>query len=236
MCMSFKFFVLCIDIFYIHYIIEQDLTNYVSRCMYSGLELDSHSSKGLINSWVVLISWTTLVTYDSHPTALSLPFGLLEWRAVLWIQGIFAGSGSDFWKSPDPDPVPDTDPDMNKFSDKFRLEIFLAEICSKSIFMNQKVMQQRLLKYCTVFMAFTHTKKICIGFLLRPGSKTGLRRLDPNPTKRSGSDRSRIRNAAEERQISRSESKIWNLGTLVQWIYLVKRKLCNILFTVLKFS
>jgi hypothetical protein len=44
----------------------------------------------------------------------------------------FAGSGSDFWKGPDPDP------DLNKFSEKFLLEMFLAEICSKKFIHDPK--------------------------------------------------------------------------------------------------
>jgi hypothetical protein len=40
------------------------------------------------------------------------------------------GSGYNFRKRPDLDSVPDPDPDLNTFSDKFLLKIFFAEICS----------------------------------------------------------------------------------------------------------
>jgi hypothetical protein len=46
------------------------------------------------------------------------------------------GTGSDFWKRPDPDP------DLNKFSGKFRLKTFCPKNAVESIFMNQKVKQQ----------------------------------------------------------------------------------------------
>jgi hypothetical protein len=57
-----------------------------------------------------------------------------------------SGSGSDFSKRPFPDQVLDPEPDLNKFSAKFLLEIF-AEICSKRYFHDKKVKQQRFLKY-----------------------------------------------------------------------------------------
>jgi hypothetical protein len=59
------------------------------------------------------------------------------------------GSGSDFRISPN------LDPDLNKFSAKFIREIFLADICSKSIVWIQKVKKQRFQKYLWLF----HTPK-----------------------------------------------------------------------------
>jgi hypothetical protein len=47
------------------------------------------------------------------------------------------GSGSDFRKRPDLDPVPD--PDLNKFSVKFLLEICSRKFALKSVIMTQKV-------------------------------------------------------------------------------------------------
>jgi hypothetical protein len=61
-------------------------------------------------------------------------------KSVLVIQTIFDRSGSDFWKRPDPDPVPD--PDLSKFLTMFILEFFF-KFALQSIFMKQKVMQQR---------------------------------------------------------------------------------------------
>jgi hypothetical protein len=40
---------------------------------------------------------------------------------------------------PDPAFKNDPDPGQNKFSAKFFLDIFMAEMCSKSIFMSQKI-------------------------------------------------------------------------------------------------
>jgi hypothetical protein len=65
--------------------------------------------------------------------------------------------------------VADPDPDLNKFSTKFLLEIFWRKYALKSLFMNQKVKQQRFLKYLWFF-------------LLRPGSGSARRRQDPDPT------------------------------------------------------
>jgi hypothetical protein len=51
---------------------------------------------------------------------------------VLRIRTIFDWIWIRLLKMSDPDPVPDLDPDLSKFSDKFLLDIFWAEICSKT--------------------------------------------------------------------------------------------------------
>jgi hypothetical protein len=91
-------------------------------------------------------------------------------------------TGSDFRKHPDPDP--------NKFSDIFFLKKF----------MNQKVKQQRFLKYLWLLNIL---KKFIYCNFLGPGSGSGSDPRHPDPTKkvwirpkRSGSDRIRIRNTA----------------------------------------
>jgi hypothetical protein len=62
-----------------------------------------------------------------------------------------AGSGSDFQRLQNSDPVPDPnpDPDLNKFSAKFFPKILLLEICSEkySHAGDQKVKKHRFLKY-----------------------------------------------------------------------------------------
>jgi hypothetical protein len=83
-------------------------------------------------------------------------------------------TGSDFRKRPDPDP------DLNKISANFLLEIFLAEICFKKYIINQKVKQHRFLKY---FRLFHTRKKLIYSHLLRPESGPGSdpRRPDQDP-------------------------------------------------------
>jgi hypothetical protein len=88
---------------------------------------------------------------------------------------ILTGSGSDFRKRLDPDP------DHNKFSANFFLKFFLWKYALKSIFMNQKVKQQRFLKYLWLLNIL---KKLRYGHLLGPGS--GSDQKGPDPT-RSGS-------------------------------------------------
>jgi hypothetical protein len=93
------------------------------------------------------------------------------------------GSGSGFWKNLDMESVlvPDLYPDLNIFSAKFLLEIFVWKYALKRIFINQKVKQQRFLKY--LWLLLTPNKLILV-HLLRPGSGSGPRRLDPDPSKK----------------------------------------------------
>jgi hypothetical protein len=58
--------------------------------------------------------------------------------------------------------VSDPDPDLNTFSANFFRRFFWWKYVPKSIFMNQKVKQQRFLKYW-----FTHTKKVKIGSFIK---------------------------------------------------------------------
>jgi hypothetical protein len=79
-------------------------------------------------------------------------------------------SRSDFRKRPDPDPG------LHKILAKFLVEIFLVEICPKKFIHEQKSKARWFPK---VFMAFSHTKKLILGHLLRPWSGSDQKGLDP---------------------------------------------------------
>jgi hypothetical protein len=91
------------------------------------------------------------------------------------------GSVSDFWKRPNP--VLDPDPDLNKFSNNFLHEIFMAKICSKKYFHEPKSWATDISK---VFLAFTHTKIVDVGSFIRARTRirpqtSGFDQKGPDP-------------------------------------------------------
>jgi hypothetical protein len=95
----------------------------------------------------------------------------------------FTGSGPEFRKRQDPDPIPDPipdpDPDLNKFLAYYSVEIFLMKLCSKKNINRPKSLTTEIPE---VFVAFKYTtKKLRYGHLLKPGSGSVLRRPDPDP-------------------------------------------------------
>jgi hypothetical protein len=93
------------------------------------------------------------------------------------------GSGSGFRNRRNPDP----DLDLNKFSENSGNFFGRNKVCSKSVFMNQKVKQQRFLMYLPVWL-LPHTKIVDVGSFIK--AKIRIR----SQTSRSGSDRIRICN------------------------------------------
>jgi hypothetical protein len=77
------------------------------------------------------------------------------------------GSGSDFYKRPDPNP----DPGLNKFRPSFFWKYFWLKYSKVQAW--PKKLCSRFLKYLWLF---THTKK------LRPGSGSGSDQKDPDQT------------------------------------------------------